>query len=77
MSFLAAAEIARDYDTSRWAGIGCPVTALTGDRDVFVRDSDLQLLRSAIPHAVTRIVEDCGHFANVERPNVVAAAITR
>jgi len=77
MSFLAAAEFARDYDTSRWAGIECPVTALKGDRDVFVRDSDLQLLRSAIPHAVTRIVEDCGHFANVERPHAVLAAFTR
>lgn len=77
-SFAAAAAIARGYPADRlWAGIGCPVTALKGDRDVFVRDDDLDKLRAVIPHARTLVVADCGHFANVERPEAVLAELSR
>ena len=77
-SFVAAAAIAKGYPAdARWAGIGCPVTALKGDRDVFVRDSDLHRLAALLPHARTLTIADCGHFANVERPGAVLAALTR
>jgi len=75
-SFTAAAAIAKGYPADAlWAGIGCPVTALKGDRDVFVRDDDLTRLTALLPHARTVIIDDCGHFANVERPGEVLAAI--
>ena len=74
-SFAAAAQIAKDYPADTlWAGIGCPVTALKGDRDVFVRNDDLTRLTALLPHAHTVVVDDCGHFANVERPDAVLAA---
>ena len=74
-SFTAAAAIANGYPADAlWAGIGCPVTALKGDRDVFVRDDDLTRLTALLPHARTIVVDACGHFANVERPHAVLAA---
>ena len=77
-SFVAAAAIAKGYRAdARWVGIACPVTALKGDRDVFVRDSDLARLRAVLPQARTLTVADCGHFANVERPGAVLRALTR
>lgn len=74
-SFDAAAGITRGYDTGAWAHIGCPVTALKGDRDVFVRDDDLEKLHAVLPASRTFVVEDCGHFANVERPFAVLELI--
>lgn len=74
-SFAAAAAIAKGYPADAlWAGIGCPVTALKGDRDVFVRDDDLARLTALLPQARTIVIDDCGHFANVERPQAVLAA---
>jgi len=68
-SFAAAAEITRGYDAdTRWCGIECPVRAVVGDRDVFVLGSDLERLRRIQPDAVTTVIEDCGHFAQIERP---------
>lgn len=77
-SFTAAAAIAKGYPADElWTGIGCPVTALKGDRDVFVRDDDLDRLRAVIPHARTLVIPECGHFANIERPHVVLAQLSR
>jgi len=70
-AFTAATEFVRDYDTSAWAGITCPVVAVQGDRDVFARASDLERLAELIPHAETTVIADCGHFANVEKPGEV------
>lgn len=76
VAFSAAAALARRYPADElWASIGCPVTALKGDRDVFVRGSDLEHLRAVVPHARTLVVADCGHFATVEHPEAVLAAI--
>ena len=75
-SFTAAAAIAKGYPADTlWASIGCPVAALKGDRDVFVRDDDLTRLTALLPHARTVIVADCGHFANIERPEAVLELI--
>lgn len=77
-AFAAAAAIAKGYPADElWSGIGCPVTALKGDRDVFVRDDDLTTLRAVIPHARTLVIADCGHFANIEHPGAVLAALSR
>ncbi|MDJ0335457.1 alpha/beta hydrolase [Salinibacterium sp. G-O1] len=75
-AFLAAVSMTRDYGPNGvWASIACPVTALKGDRDVFVRDSDLERLTRLLPASRTQVIADCGHFANVERPDAVLAAI--
>lgn len=77
-SFTAAAAIAGGYPADAlWAGIRCPVTALKGDRDVFVRDDDLARLSALLPHARTAVIADCGHFANVERPEAVLEHLSR
>jgi len=75
-SFAAAAEIARGYDADGlWSAISCQVRAVKGDRDVFVRDDDLDRLRRILPDAATAVIADCGHFGNVERPAEVLAAL--
>ena len=75
-SFVAAVDITRGYDPdAAWAVIACPITAIKGDRDVFVRDSDLKQLTRLLPASETEVIADCGHFANVERPNEVLRAI--
>jgi pimeloyl-ACP methyl ester carboxylesterase len=75
-SFAAAAEIARGYDADgMWSTIRCPVRAVKGDRDVFVRDDDLARLRAILPDAATAVIADCGHFGNVERPAEALAAL--
>ena len=75
-SFVSAAEITRGYDPSvTWAAIVCPIIAVKGDRDVFVRNSDLISLSRLLPHARTAIIPDCGHFANIERPHAVVQAM--
>ena len=74
-SFVAATDIVRNYDTSAWTAVTCPVTAIKGDRDVFVRDDDLDRLREVVSQARTIVVPDCGHFAAVERPFEVIEAM--
>lgn len=75
-SFLAAVQITRGYQPRmRWIDIACPVTAIKGDADVFVRDSDLEQLSRLLPGARTAVLPDCGHFANVEKPHEVLGAI--
>jgi pimeloyl-ACP methyl ester carboxylesterase len=74
-SFSAAVQLARGYDPSvRWAGIDCPVSAVRGDRDIFARASDLDLLGDILPASRRETIDDCGHFANIERPAQVLAA---
>lgn len=70
--FLAAARAAAAYDTDRWRSIACPVVAVLGRDDVFARPTDLDELRTAVPHARTVLLDDCGHFAHVEHPGAVA-----
>lgn len=75
-AFLAAVDVTRGYDPGgTWASIDCPVTAIKGDQDVFVRDFDLQRLSRLLPAARAIVIPDCGHFANVERPHSVLDAL--
>jgi len=68
-AFVAATEVTRGYRADAyWSRITCPVAAMKGDRDAFVSDYDLEQLGEVIPHIRRTIVEDCGHFGNIERP---------
>jgi pimeloyl-ACP methyl ester carboxylesterase len=69
--FLAAARSAARYDTRRWSAVRCPVVALAGRQDVFARVDDLDRLRDTLPDVRTVLLEGCGHFAHVERPDAV------
>jgi pimeloyl-ACP methyl ester carboxylesterase len=70
--FTEAARAAAAYDVDRWRAITCPVTAIAGRDDVFARVSDLEALRALLPQVRTVLLDDCGHFAHVERPDAVA-----
>ncbi|PYY50818.1 alpha/beta fold hydrolase [Curtobacterium sp. MCBD17_023] len=69
--FLGAARSAAHYDTRRWSAVRCPVVAVAGRQDVFARTDDLDRLRRALPDVRTVLLEECGHFAHVERPDAV------
>ncbi|PZE68878.1 alpha/beta hydrolase [Curtobacterium sp. MCBD17_021] len=71
VGFLGAARSAARYDTRRWAGVRCPVVAVAGRQDVFARVDDLARLGGVLPDVRTVLLEDCGHFAHVERPGAV------
>ena len=73
--FTDAAQAAGDYDLGRWRSVSCPVTAIAGHDDVFARVSDLEALRALVPQVRTVLLDDCGHFAHVERPDAVARTL--
>ncbi|WP_082486857.1 alpha/beta fold hydrolase [Frigoribacterium sp. Leaf186] len=73
--FLAASRSGRDYDATRWRGIDCDVAAVGGADDVFARPSDLDRLSTVVRHARTTLLDDCGHFAHVERPHETLRAL--
>ncbi|MDM7884983.1 alpha/beta hydrolase [Curtobacterium citri] len=74
--FTAAARAAAGYDVDRWRSVRCPVAAVLGRDDVFARTSDLDDLRRLLPGVRSAVLDDCGHFAHVERPVAVAAFLT-
>ena len=73
--FTDAAQAAGDYDLGRWRSVSCPVTAIAGHDDVFARVTDLEALRALVPQVRTVLLDDCGHFAHVERPDAVARTL--
>jgi pimeloyl-ACP methyl ester carboxylesterase len=74
-AFATAVQIAKGYDAAAaWSRIDCPVRAVQGDRDVFARASDLDRLGGVLPDSHREIIQDCGHFALVERPREVLTA---
>ena len=74
--FIAATEVARGYRADAyWSRITCPVSAMKGDRDAFVSAYDFVRLAEVIPHIRRTIVEDCGHFGNIERPGETLSAL--
>ncbi|MFJ3383195.1 alpha/beta fold hydrolase [Curtobacterium sp. NPDC090221] len=73
--FLGAARTGAAYDTDRWRGIDCPVTAIAGRDDVFARVRDLDDLARVVPQTRTVLLDDCGHFAHVEHPAAVLRAL--
>lgn len=60
-----------------WPRVTCPVVALKGRHDVFLARDDLERLAAVVPQLQSRIIDDCGHFAHVERPFAVLDALVR
>lgn len=75
-SFVTAGDVTLGYDAdAHWSRIECPVRATKGDRDVFVTHNDLDRLGRVVPGTVVAVIDDCGHFANVEQPAATLAAL--
>lgn len=74
-SFVVAARAAAAYDLERWRGVRCPVRSVRGVRDVFVGPGDDAVLAALVPGWSGTVVPGAGHFAAVERPDEVRAAL--
>lgn len=74
-SFVLAARAAAGYDIERWRWIGCPVRSVGGGEDVFVAAADAAGFAARIPDFAETVLAGTGHFANVERPFGVLAAL--
>lgn len=75
-SFVLAARVTRGYDAdAEWSGIRCPIFAVRGSDDVFVRHDDFDRLLSVQPAAVTTVLPGTGHFAHIERPELALRAL--
>ena len=80
--------IARDLGTvrgvsSRWRrplvervrASGLPVLAVWGDRDRILPPAHLAAVARELPDARTRLIPDCGHMPQIERPDLFAALV--
>ncbi|MET0812173.1 MAG: alpha/beta hydrolase [Microbacterium sp.] len=74
-SFLAAARAAAAYDETRWQGITAPVVSLRGRSDVFSGARDEDVFDALIPALTQRRIHDAGHFAHIERPDILLEAM--
>ncbi|MFJ6653897.1 alpha/beta fold hydrolase [Microbacterium sp. NPDC091313] len=75
-AFLAAVAAARGLDPAVWRSIRCPVHAVRGAHDVFVGRGDLVALRAHVPQTGESVLARAGHFAHVEDPEAVLAALS-
>lgn len=75
-AFATAARYAAAYDLRAWTGIRCRVRAVRGERDVFAGAADAAVFSALIPDFEEERLADAGHFANIERPDAVIAALT-
>lgn len=57
--------------------IKCPTLVLCGRQDRWATLAQHEALASAIPGARLEVIEDSGHFAPVERPAAVSAALLK
>lgn len=69
------ALIDRPDATAYLAQIACPVLLLTGRQDGWSPIAQHQEIADAVPDAELAIIEDAGHFAPVEQPAAVVAAV--
>lgn len=74
-AFTRAARLARGYEPRTWGAITCPVRSVRGVRDVFSGELDAGVFVELIRDFHEVRLPDAGHFANVERPDAVLAAI--
>jgi pimeloyl-ACP methyl ester carboxylesterase len=81
-------DIARDLGTvrgvsARWRrplveGVrlsGLPVLAVWGDRDRILPPAHLAAVARELPGARTRLIPDCGHMPQIERPDLFAGLV--
>lgn len=74
-AFARAARLAAAYDENAWTAIRCPVRSVRGVHDVFAGEADAAVFVTMISNfRETRLV-DAGHFAHIERPDAVLAAL--
>lgn len=76
-AFAHAAALAADYEERTWTGIRCPVRSVRGARDVFAGETDAAAFVTLIRDFREVRLQGAGHFANVERPDAVLAALLR
>lgn len=62
---------------ARLGDITCPTLIVWGDQDRWFPVSDAEKLRSHIPHAQVKILQDCGHDAPANCPNELNTAILK
>jgi pimeloyl-ACP methyl ester carboxylesterase len=76
-SFARAARHASGYDLDAWRRITCPVEAVRGEADVFAGATDAAAFGARIGGFHEIVLDDAGHFAHIERPDAVLAALER
>ena len=74
-AFTAATAAATAEDVAQWSRVRCRVRSVRGLHDVFVGRRDAERLRALLPDFAEVAVPDAGHFAAVERPDAVLAAL--
>ena len=74
-AFVDATRAATTADLSAWSRIRCPVRSVRGVHDVFVGERDAAELGRLLPDFQETAVAAAGHFAAVERPEAVLAAL--
>ena len=74
-AFVRAAARAGAYDPDTWRRITCPVVAVRGVHDVFAGERDAAGFAERIGGFHETVLQDAGHFAHVERPAAVLAAL--
>ena len=57
------------------AGVACPTLALTGRRDAIIAPSLSEEMADAIPGARLAALDECGHYAPMERPWAATALL--
>ena len=76
-AFARAARVAATYRERTWTAIRCPVRSVRGIRDVFAGETDAAAFVALIPDFRETRLPDAGHFAHIERPDAVLAALAR
>lgn len=64
------------YIEERLSAVRCPVLLFRGCRDDAITQAQVEKMEQTIPDAGLVHVEGAGHYAFLDRPNVVRAAIT-
>ncbi len=70
-----AAIMARPDSRPLLPGIACPTLILCGRQDAVTTLAESEAMAAAIPGAALVVAEDCGHFAPLERPELVTGAL--
>ena len=64
-----------DWRLRCYREVSCPVLVIWGEEDQVVPAAFAARLQADIPRAVVRLVPGCGHAPQLERPDLVAAAL--
>jgi pimeloyl-ACP methyl ester carboxylesterase len=60
---------------ARLGGIDVPVLVMTGDHDRMVKPAETLRLSGALPNAVLKVVPECGHLPQEEKPEIFAETL--